>query len=748
MFFTLYVLVTCLCYWFGKNKLNMNGTRLWKTSLGVPFLFAFLWLVIGFKSLVLLIVMGLILYQAQDSLIASSERASWKKINVTFTSPYEFVDALVQNVEVSGKSSEIKIMLENIPYNRVQAFVHGTKLAGSDSGVFPIVYDAQPADNEMVFLEYGYTVLTNGVLIKYQIENKYANTDSKEKKYKAEIETIYFQNLYYVLRKGRKLVLWYENGTGKQKKTLPNEKMAQKLEYILTTVVKLGWTHNVSQVLNSFVTEDDSDLTLLFDKSDQAADRIMAIKNASSTASEKYDHNQIEKNMTDFRAGAANLNRTLTDEIVINQTADRFGKGQGHGHAGEQAGHVNDALKLKKAKRLGGTHEKGGADRVVNGQAIQTKYYSTARGSVDAFIKGNYASRGEILECPKDQYNKAIDLMRQKIKQGKVSGESNPQNAGRHVKCGALTYEQSRIATKSIFDRHCKIAVRDDNNKVVHNSNGNIETREVTFGEKLTYSVGTDLKTGAASAMPMATVTAVWTFAVAEWNGADIQSALRMSLFALAKPMVFGAGIYAISSQFSGSKMGKSLALKIWGGSRSTELAKMSKLTGGTVVAAISYGPDTIDFLRGRISMNQLLKNVSVTTTGMLVGSVLGSSLGPIGTVVGGAVGSYTSKKLLDQFSEDDSKKMIRIAKEEFINIVISMPLSQDEFQDITTRIFLDKKSAGLYKEMYASGDARNYIDDALRELIIDKFKKRDLPEDDIISMVQNNQDKFAVYAS
>lgn len=746
MFFILYVLVAWLWYWFGKNELNISGTRLWGTTLVTPFIAALLWLELGFKTLVLFVIAGLILYQVRDGLSAVNGRDSWRKMDTTYTSPYEFIDALRQSVENSGKASEIEIMPDNLPYNRVQAFIYGTELAESNGAVFPIIYDAQPAGNEMSFSEYGYTVLTVGVVIKYQVEDRSENKELKEKQYKPEIETIYFQNLYYVVRKGSKLVLWYDNGTGKQKKVLPNEEMAQQLEYILVTIIQLGWTHSVSQTLNNFEIENDHDIESLVDKIDRDADRVMEIRNAAVKAGEEYDRNQVEKNMTEFRAGAVNLNQTLADEIVTNQTADRFGKGQGHGHVGEQAGHVNDALKLKKAERLGGTHEKGGPDRKVNGQDIQTKYYSTARGSVDAFIKGHYASRGEILECPKDQYNQAVNIMRQRIAQGKVSGESDPQNAAHYVKCGALTYQQSEIATKSIFDRHSKIAVR-VNGKVIRDRSGNIETREVTFGEKLVYSVGTDLKTGAVAAMPMATVTAVWTFAVAEWNGADMKSALKMSLLGFAKPMAFGMGIYAFSSQFAGSKMGKSLAIKIWGGSSSKELAKMGKVAGGTVVAAISYGPDTIDFLRGRISMNQLVKNVSVTTTGMVVGSVLGSSLGPIGAVVGGAVGTYTSKKILDQFSEDDSKKMIRIAKEEFIETVIPTPLSQDEFQEITTKIFLDKRSAGIYKEMYASGDAKNYIDDVLQELMIDKFKKRDLPEEDIISMVQSNRDKFSAFA-
>jgi len=745
MIFVLYVLIGCLCYWVAKNEFNMTGQRLWGSALIVPVVLAILLNVFHYRMFIFLIIIGLVVYVLRDELAASNGRSNWKNIDASITSPYEFVDHLKQKISDSAENSEIEVMPESLPYNRVQAFIQETELPIDSSAVFPIIYDAQPADNEMAFLEYGYTVLTSGIVIKYQVVDKSDETKSKKKQYKVATEVVLFQDLYFVLRKGNRLVLWYDQ-KGKQKVTLATEEMAIRLEQLITMVIQLGWTHNVQGVLKQYTDEDEHGLDAIIEKADQSAERIVALKEVADQAKVAYSHDQSVRNATNFRAGAVDLNQTLSDELIINQVADRFGKGQGHGHAGEQAGHVNDALKFRKAERLGGTHEKGGADRVVNGQLIQTKYYTTARGSVEGYMAKGYASRGMILECPKDQYNQAVKIISQKIKQGKIPGETNPNNAAKYVKRGALTYEQSVVATKSIFDRHSTIKVR-ENGKVVKDSNGIDQVREVTFGEKLKYSVGTDVKTGAVAALPVATVTAVWTFTVAMWSGAEVKDALKMSMLGFLKPMVFGIGIYTFSSQYVGSKMGEALATTFFGEGGSKELAKVGQFAGGTVVAIISYGPDTIDFLRGRISVNQLVKNVTVSTTGIVVGSVLGSTLGPIGTVVGGALGSFTSKKVFDHFSEDDSLKMIRIAKEEFIDIVISMPLSAEEFQDITTKIFLDKKSVGLYKEMYASGTARKYIDDILRELMIDKFKKREIPEDDIINMVQNEQDMFTVSA-
>lgn len=88
----------------------------------------------------------------------------------------------------------------------------------------------------------------------------------------------------------------------------------------------------------------------------------------------------------------------------------------GHGFAAEIMNNENDIWAGKNAKIVGGDNALNGADRLVDGIEIQTKYYKTAARSVGAGFdnKGNgnyryYNKEGKPmqLEVPKDQYEQA-----------------------------------------------------------------------------------------------------------------------------------------------------------------------------------------------------------------------------------------------------------------------------------------------------------------------------------------------------
>lgn len=380
----------------------------------------------------------------------------------------------------------------------------------------------------------------------------------------------------------------------------------------------------------------------------------------------------------------------------------------------------------------GNSHEKHGADRVVNGVNIQTKYYSSANKSIAAaFENGVEKYRnpdGSMMkiEVPCDQYNKAVKAMARRIKNGEVPNETNPQNAARYVKRGALSYEHSQIATKSIFDRGSTIVVDG-------------QVKSVSFGQKLVYSVDSDFLTGVANTVPTVIVSQVWYYVNARWHGQDADEALKGAVLGSVKPILVGASIYTVSSQFGGSNLAKSIF-------KGVKADKITQRTAIGVTAAITIGPDVVDCLRGRISMQQLVKNTAVTAAGAASGAATGAMLGSfipgagtvIGSMIGGAVGS-----IADKFTEDDSVKMIRIAKEEFIDLVIFCPFKQDEFEEIVNKIFVGKETSKLYKDMFAAGNSRKYIRDLYRKMIIDKLKKREINEDEIIETVQTASGVF-----
>ena len=96
----------------------------------------------------------------------------------------------------------------------------------------------------------------------------------------------------------------------------------------------------------------------------------------------------------------------------------------GHGYAAEDLNGFYDKTHGKDVQFSGRDNSRFGADRIVDGIPIQTKYCRTADRTINAAFpnenNGDYAywdENGEpqILEVPKDQYEKCVELMRQKI---------------------------------------------------------------------------------------------------------------------------------------------------------------------------------------------------------------------------------------------------------------------------------------------------------------------------------------------
>ena len=119
----------------------------------------------------------------------------------------------------------------------------------------------------------------------------------------------------------------------------------------------------------------------------------------------------------------------------------------GHGFSAEDANAFTDKIRLRKVEMTGTSNEAHGPDRIVNGSKIQTKYYQTPKGTVDAAFHvdtGLYRYDGQLLEVPSDQYEECVRVMEQKIRDGKVPGITDPKQAKVLVKKGTVTYQQAR----------------------------------------------------------------------------------------------------------------------------------------------------------------------------------------------------------------------------------------------------------------------------------------------------------------
>ena len=124
----------------------------------------------------------------------------------------------------------------------------------------------------------------------------------------------------------------------------------------------------------------------------------------------------------------------------------------GHGFAAEDANNLADRLRGKVAKLVGRSNERHGADRVVDGVHVQSKYYENAPATMRSAFDphgGNYRYSGQVLEVPKDQYDECVALMRQRIREGRVPGHTDPADAEKLVKKGTVTYRQARNVARA-----------------------------------------------------------------------------------------------------------------------------------------------------------------------------------------------------------------------------------------------------------------------------------------------------------
>lgn len=711
----LFFIVAGVVFWLMYSKLNyrMKSSLIAAVVSGVCAPILMLIVILNFKIFFLIALVSCVLLFFYKRTSENFEIKAWKEMEVNPITASDFSDEVARNIKEET----------NLPYSRMQSFCAGIENIDTEND-YAILYDAHPEDNEMQFREYGYLVSTRGVLFKEQT----INPKNDKNKYATRTIEIPFQNVYKI-KTNNNLKICYSDHK-KIKLKLSDEK-AEILLSVFNLAIQMGWT-KVSDAMVSEHTENE--------------DIDEQLEQAFTQANKHINEN------ADVMSGGvlSSISKSVNYDLNTNQINDRFGGGQGHGHVGEQYGDTLDRLKFKSARREGATHIKNGADRVVNGEAIQTKYLKTAGKSIGQIFNNGQAkyTYGEgvnkkmmTIEVPRDQYNDAIKVLKKRIANGEVPNESNPDNAINYVKKGAISYEHSQIATKSIFERHTTIEMRDENNNIVRDQDGNPTKRTVTLGEKIVWSAGGDFMTGVASAAPTALVSAVWIYCNCRWHKIDNKEATKRAALSMIKPLAMGGGMYMLSSQFAGSAAGKKVAAKLFGESAQHSTEKLMGATMGTATAIFAFGPDVISCLRGRISAKQLVKNSLVKGAGLGTGAVFGTAFGPVGTVIGatigGSIASIGSKKILDNFVQDDAVEMLRIAKEEFIETVLSVPLDKNEVESILNDTFLNKKFPKKLQSMFAADDSRQYIHDIYFDEIVVLFKQRPLPkESELLALV------------
>jgi hypothetical protein len=139
-----------------------------------------------------------------------------------------------------------------------------------------------------------------------------------------------------------------------------------------------------------------------------------------------------------YSAGDRQMARTVADRQISHRRR--------HGFVAEDDNALADVMRGRRVERIGISNSVDGPDRIVNGIAVQTKYFQTPQATVNAAFDpatGRYRYQGQMLEVPADQYDTCVKLFQEKIAQGKVPGVTDPGEAKNIVRKGSVTYKQA-----------------------------------------------------------------------------------------------------------------------------------------------------------------------------------------------------------------------------------------------------------------------------------------------------------------
>ncbi|WP_461535188.1 hypothetical protein [Spongorhabdus nitratireducens] len=401
---------------------------------------------------------------------------------------------------------------------------------------------------------------------------------------------------------------------------------------------------------------------------------------------------------------------------------------RGHGFAAEDANHLDDIFSGKDAQIVGDDNAKNGADRLVNGQEIQTKYCRTGSKCVSECFKEAkfryYDRNGEPMqiEVPSDLHADAVKAMRDRIKKGQIDGVTDPDMAETIVKKGSYTYEQAKNIAKA---GNVDSLIYDAKNGVIHATSAMGISAAITFaisiwnGDEWNVAV----KNAAYSGIQTFGITWVSSLITAQLSRTGIEQSLRSSTDWVVRQLGKDITAWLANGMRSGAN--------IYGAAAANHLSKLLRgnVVTGVVTTVVLSSVDAYRFFKDEVSGAQLFKNVAVTATsvaggtagwmgGAAAGAALGSAVPVIGTTAGGIIGGLLgafgggtvaqkgAKAVLDEFIREDAEEMLDIVNDVFAQMASEYLLNKSEAETVVNKI-KELDMAKKMREMYSSSNRK-----------------------------------------
>lgn len=429
----------------------------------------------------------------------------------------------------------------------------------------------------------------------------------------------------------------------------------------------------------SFASDGEGNLALTVDEAcrGQFVSRCQAHRDLEDDRAADIDSELATADDTAVKAAAVAAAATINSngEVFIEQRA-AVNNPAGHGELAEEANNIIDRLQGHQAEILGRDNAKNGPDRSVDGVLIQTKYYKTARGSLEACFDPSshqyrYLAKDGTpmqLEVPKDQYEQVLRGFEKKISQGKVPGVSDPRDAEKIVRKGKLTYDQAvNLAKPGTAD---SLKYDAATGAVTCSCAFGLSFLATTFmAYRETGDITGAVQAGIAAGVQVFGLSFAQHMVVSQLS----RTGLSNALMAPSQAVVGKLGFKASATIVNGLRAltGKTA---ISGSAASKQLAKM--LRGNAVSAAVTLAvfsvPETYKLLQGKASGAQYAQNTAclatsiaggiagaaaagVAAAGTAVSPGVGTIVGLAGGMVGGTVGTAAAGVVGGILFEGDS---------------------------------------------------------------------------------------------
>lgn len=192
----------------------------------------------------------------------------------------------------------------------------------------------------------------------------------------------------------------------------------------------------------SFASDGKSNLALTVDEAcrSQFVSRCQALCGLEDDRAAGIDSGLATANDTTVKAAAVAAAATINGngEVFVEQRA-AVNNPAGHGELAEEANNIIDRLQGHQAEILGRDNAKNGADRSVDGVLIQTKYYKTARGSLEACFDPSshqyrYLAKDGTpmqLEVPKTSTSRCSAVSRRRLAKVRSPASATPRTPRR-----------------------------------------------------------------------------------------------------------------------------------------------------------------------------------------------------------------------------------------------------------------------------------------------------------------------------